>query len=58
MNMSMLTKGPWPKGYLYFLLVNLIRMTYLIVYQIENPIKLNKKLTTLVKMALMGPNQV
>jgi hypothetical protein len=33
-------------------------MTYLIVYQIENPVKLNKKLTTLVKMVLMGPSQV
>jgi hypothetical protein len=30
-----------------FKLLNLIRMTYLIIYQIEHPIKLN----TLVKMA-------
>jgi hypothetical protein len=34
-----------------FLLMNLIRMTYLTIYQIEHPIKFNKTLTTLVKMA-------
>lgn len=28
----------------------LIRMTYLTIYQIEYPIKLNKRLTTLIKM--------
>ncbi len=31
-------------------LMNLIKMTYLIIYQIEHLVKLNKKLTTLVKM--------
>jgi hypothetical protein len=30
--------------------MNLIKMTYLIIYQIEHLVKLNKKLTTLVKM--------
>jgi hypothetical protein len=30
--------------------MNLIRITYLNVYQIEYPIKLNKRLTTLIKM--------
>jgi hypothetical protein len=34
-----------------FKLMNLIRMTYLTIYQVENLVKLNKNLTTLVKMA-------
>jgi hypothetical protein len=33
-----------------FKLMNLIRMTYLTIYQIEHLLKLNKKLTILVKM--------
>jgi hypothetical protein len=35
----------------FFLLVNLIKVTYLIIYQIEHLVKLDKKMTTLVKMA-------
>ncbi len=33
-----------------FLLMNLIKMTYLTIYEIEHSVKLNKKLTILVKM--------
>ncbi len=45
----------WLKAYglndMYiFLLMNLTKMTYLIIYQIEHPMKLNKTLTTLIKM--------
>jgi len=35
----------------YFFLMNLNKVIYLTIYQIEHLIKLNKKLTTLVKMA-------
>jgi hypothetical protein len=30
--------------------MNLIKIIYLIIYQIQNPIKVNKQLTTLIKM--------
>jgi hypothetical protein len=38
--------------------MNLIRTTYLIIYQIENPIELNKKLTTSMVKWLVGPSQM
>jgi hypothetical protein len=43
--------------HVFFILVNLIKMTYLTIYQIEYLVKLNKKLTTLVKM-VNGFNQM
>jgi hypothetical protein len=36
--------------HVYFLLVNLIKITYLTIYQIEHLVKLDKKMTTLSKM--------
>jgi hypothetical protein len=51
MNISILIKAPQFKWQVYFLLVNLIKMTYLTIYQIEHLINLNKKITALVKMA-------
>jgi hypothetical protein len=36
-----------------FFIMNLTILAYLIIYQIENSIKLNKKLTILVKIVLV-----
>jgi hypothetical protein len=43
MNISIFIKAPWFEWQVYFLLVNLIRMIYLTIYQIEHLINLNKK---------------
>jgi len=50
MNISILIKAQGLNDMYIFFLMNLIILIYLIIYQIENPIKLNKKLTILVKM--------
>jgi hypothetical protein len=49
-NISILIKAQGLNDMYIFFLMNLIILIYLIIYQIENPIKLNKKLTILVKM--------
>jgi ABC-type polysaccharide/polyol phosphate export permease len=53
MNISILIKAQGLNDMYNFFLMNLIILTYLIIYQIENPIKLNKKLTILVKIILV-----
>jgi len=50
MDMYILTIGPRLEWHMYFLMVNLIKMTYLIICQVEHLIRFNKKMTTLVKM--------
>jgi len=50
MDMYIFFTSPWLKWHVYFLLVNLIKVTYLIICQIEHLVKLDKKMTTLVKM--------
>ncbi len=53
MNISILIKAQGLNDICIFFLINLIILTYWSIYQIENPIKLNKKLTILVKIILM-----
>jgi ABC-type polysaccharide/polyol phosphate export permease len=53
MNISILIKAQGLNDMYNFFLMNLIILTYLIIFQIENPIKLNKKLTILVKIILV-----
>jgi hypothetical protein len=50
MAMYILIIGLGLEWHVYFLLVNLIKLTYLIICQIEHLVKLDKKMTTLVKM--------
>ncbi len=50
MDMYILTIGPRLEWHMYFLMVNLIKVTYLIICQVEHLIRFNKKMTTLVKM--------
>jgi hypothetical protein len=43
MDMYILTTGPWLEWHVYVWLVNLTKVTYLLICQIEHLIKLNKK---------------
>jgi hypothetical protein len=57
MDMSILIIGSRFEWHVYFLLVNLIKMTYLTIYQFERLVKLKKKMTTFVKMTNGWINQ-
>jgi hypothetical protein len=50
MEMYILITSLGLEWHVYFLLVNLTKVTYLIICQIEHLIKLDKKMTTLAKM--------
>jgi len=50
MDMNILTKVRNLND-VYYLLMNLTSMTYLTIYQIEYLVKLDKKMSTFVKMA-------
>jgi hypothetical protein len=50
MNIYILTINLGLEWHVYFLLVNLIKMIYLTICQIDHLVKLDKKMITLVKI--------
>jgi hypothetical protein len=52
MDMYILITSLGLEWHVYFLLVDLTKMTYLTICKIEHLVKLDKKITTLVKMTI------